>query len=96
MKTNGVIVNAMAAARTRSLNHSRPMPESREVLLSPVGNALSLLAHEWRLLAELEALIETYCGSIPATAALAVYVALVCRHSQLLDHACYRAVDGRK
>lgn len=85
----------MAAARTPSMNYSYSVPESREVLLSPVGNALSLLAHEWRLLAELEALIET-CGNIPATAALAVYIALVCRRSQLLDHACYRALDGRK
>lgn len=96
LKTNGVIANTMAAARTSSMNHSRFIPESRRVFLSPVGNALSLLAHEWRLLAELEAIIGTYRGFIPATAALAVYIALVCRHSQLLDHACYRALDGRK
>lgn len=34
--------------------------------------------------------------TIPGSHVFPIFVALVCRRSQLLDHACYRMYDGRK
>ena len=95
MKSNGVIANALAAAELLATNQKEGAP-AIDTFLSPVGNALSLLAHEWALLRSIDAIIHSCNGRVSEAAAIPVYVALVCRHSQLIDHACYRALAGRK
>ena len=95
LKTNGVIANAMSAAHMFSdAQELDKLPG--KTFLSPIGNALSLLAHEWKLLTELDSHVRSCGGRVSQAAAFPVFVALVCRHSQLLDHACYRALDGRE
>ena len=56
-----------------------------------VGNALVLIANEAKLLRELDRL-----AFVSEGIAIPIFMALVCRRSQLLDHACYRMCDGRK
>ena len=88
MMTNGVLANAAS-----KLSLSGWLPET-STFLSGDGNALLLIANEAELLRHLDRI--TADGCISEAYAIPVFTVLVCRRSQLLDHACYRACDGRK
>jgi hypothetical protein len=94
LETNGVIINALAVADFQ-INSGKGF-SAVKAYLSPEGNALSLLAHELKLLKTLDSLIGGTDGDLRRDAALPVFMALICRHTQLLDHSCYRLLVGGK
>jgi hypothetical protein len=92
LKAKGVIANAMSTAF--SLDRYPSHYRETTTLLSPLDNALSLLANEWSFLRDLQRVIDGQ-GHVSESAAFAVHTSLVCYQTHLLDHACYRALTGR-
>jgi hypothetical protein len=93
--SSGVIANAMSAYHAIGRSQMLGGRDRPHVYLSPRGNALSLLSNEWLLLCNLHKLMDE-AGHVSSEAAFPVFAALAIRQSQLLDHACYRALDGRE
>jgi hypothetical protein len=96
LMTNGVIANAASIAYILAEHASRHCDQLREdsTFLSSKGNALLLIANEAALLRELDVVIAD--GRVSEAYAIPVFISMVCRRSQLLDHACYRVCDGRE
>ncbi|KPI40301.1 uncharacterized protein AB675_7693 [Cyphellophora attinorum] len=94
LESNGVVANAMSAYHAIRRSQMLSGHDPPHVYLSPQGNALSLLSNEWSLLCSLHKLMDE-AGHVSSEAAFPVFAALAIRQSQLLDHACYRALDGQ-
>ena len=94
--TNGIMTNAAAMMhKISSLSpHQQSQLNDDTTFLTGPGNALILIANEQALLKELDKFIAN--GSVSESHAIPVFIAMVSRQSQLLDHACFRVCDGRE
>jgi hypothetical protein len=85
--SNGIISNAASIAYTlgRLSQEERWALNEGTTFLSGEGNALLLIANESELLQRLDSLIETV--RIREEISIPVFIVLLCRRSQLMDHA---------